>query len=96
MYFPDTHYTSVTGVICCCLLTLNNTLKNCVQYISYISSKYYTTYFQRYYAKHVISQPSHAASISPLIPAASGKSTVPNTDLYSVDRIITDVLNARI
>ena len=98
MYFPHICHTSVKGVICCCLLTFNNTLKNCVQYISYnISSKYYTKYFQRYYAKHVTSQPSsHAASICQLIPTASRKSMDQNTDLSGVDRIITDILNARI
>jgi hypothetical protein len=95
MYFPHTCHTSVTGVICCCLLTFNNTLKNCVLYISYNISSKYTTYFQRYYAQHVTSQPSsHAASIRPLIPAASSKSMALNTDLLrSVDKIITDIIN---
>lgn len=98
MYFPHTCHTNVTGVICCCLLTFINTLKNCVQFISYnISRKYYTTYFQRYYAKHVTLQPfSHTTSIYPLILVASCKSMVHNTDLLqSTDRIITDSLNAR-
>lgn len=95
MYFPHTCHTNVTGVICCCLLTFNNTLKNCVQYTSYISSKYYTPYFHCYYAEHVTSQPSsHVANIRPLISAASGKRIVQNTDLQGIDRIITDILNA--
>jgi len=91
------HLSHKTGVVCCCLLTFNNTIKKCVQYISYnISSRYYTTYFQRYYAKHVTSQPSHSANIRPIRPVASRKSMLQNTNLlYSVDRIITDILNAR-